>query len=107
MIALAKEFELKTTISRGKVRSYLGMDLDFGTSPGTMIISMIKYLQKTVDEFPEVLRGTKACLAGNNLFKVQDAENRELLSEEMANISIERSPSCCLSASERGQISIF
>ena len=40
-MALAKEFEPKTTISRGKVHSYLGMDLDFGTCPGTMIISMI------------------------------------------------------------------
>ena len=32
----------KTTISRGNMHDYLGMDLDFGTCPGTMIISMIK-----------------------------------------------------------------
>ena len=63
-MALAKEFGPKTTISRGKVHDYLGMDLDFGTSPGTMIISMIKYLQKVIDEFPEVLRGTNACPTG-------------------------------------------
>ena len=48
-----------------------------------MIISMIRYLQKVIDEFPEVLRGTKACPAGNNLFKVREGEDRELLSEEM------------------------
>ena len=29
-IALAKEFGPKTTISRGKVHDYLGMDLNFG-----------------------------------------------------------------------------
>ena len=34
--------------------------MDFGTDPGTMIISMIKYLQKIIEEFPETLRGTKA-----------------------------------------------
>ena len=41
-------------ISRGKVHNYLGMDLDLGTSPGTRIMSMMNYLQKINDEFPEV-----------------------------------------------------
>ena len=45
---------------------------------------MIKYLQKIIDEFPEVLRGTKACPAGDNIFKIRDNEDRELLPEEMA-----------------------
>ena len=49
-----------------------------------MIISMVRYLQKEIDEFPEVLRGTKACPAGDNLFKVREDEDRELLSKEMA-----------------------
>ena len=75
-MALAKEFGPKTTISRGKMYNYLGMDLNFGTSPGTMIISMIKYLQKVIGEFPEVLRSTKACLVGDTLFKVQEDENK-------------------------------
>ena len=44
VIALTEEFGPKTTISRGKVRGYLGMDLGFGMCPGTMIISVIKYL---------------------------------------------------------------
>ena len=51
-MALSKEFGPKTTISRGKVHNYLGMDLDFGTSPVTMVIAMIRYLQKVIDEFP-------------------------------------------------------
>ena len=44
VMTLAKEFGPKTTIPRGKVHGYLGRDLDFGTNPGTMILSMIKYL---------------------------------------------------------------
>ena len=53
VMAPAKEFGPKTTISRGKVHNYLGMDLDFGTCPGTMIMSMIKYFQKVIDKFQD------------------------------------------------------
>ena len=60
------------------------MELDFETCPGTMIISMIKYLQKVILEFPEQLTKTSACPATDNLFKVREKENMELLSEEMA-----------------------
>ena len=77
-------YRSKTTISRNRVHNYLGMELDFGTCPGTPIISMIKYLQKIIDEFPEVLRGTKACPVGDNLFKIRDSEDRELLPKKMA-----------------------
>jgi hypothetical protein len=37
------------------VYDYPEIDLDFGTCPGILIISMIKYLQKILDEFPEIL----------------------------------------------------
>ena len=43
-VAMGKEFGNGTTIKRGKVFDYLGMELDFATCPGTMIVSMIKYL---------------------------------------------------------------
>ena len=49
-----------------------------------MIISMIKYTQKIIDKFPEVLRCIKVCPVGDNLFRVQDDEDRELLSKDMA-----------------------
>ena len=35
----------------------MGVDLDFGTSPGALAIFIIKYLQKIIDELPEVLKG--------------------------------------------------
>ena len=83
--AMAKEFVTKTTILRGKVYDYLGVDLDSDTCAGTMIISMIKYLRKIIDEFPEVFRGTKACPAGDILYKVQEGEDRKLLTGETTN----------------------
>ena len=80
-IQIADTYGPKTTISRGKVHDYLGMQLDFGTCPGSMIISMIKYLQKILDKWPEVLGGTKACPATDNLFKVREDKDRVLLCE--------------------------
>ena len=83
-VAMGKKFGNGTTIKRVKVFDYLGMELDFETCPGTMIVSMIKYLQKIIQEFPEILRGTTACPATDNLFRIREEEDRELLSEEMA-----------------------
>ena len=82
--AMGKEFGSGTTIKRGKVFDYLGMEIDFETCPGTMIVSMIKYLQKIIEEFPEVLTTTTACPAIDNLFTIREEEDRELISEEMA-----------------------
>ena len=46
-IQIAETYGPKTTISRGKVHDYLGMQLGFGTCPGSMVISMIKYSVNT------------------------------------------------------------
>ena len=69
-VEMAIIYGVKTTISRGRVHNFLGMQLYFGTFSGTLIISMIKYLQKIIDKFPDVLRGTKACPASDNIFKI-------------------------------------
>ena len=78
------------------------MQLDFGTCPGSMIISMIKYPQKILDEWPEVLGVTKACPATDNLFKVQEDEDRVLLCEEMAR-QFHRTPSQILFLCKRAR----
>ena len=83
-VEMANIYGANTTISRGRVHDYLGTELYFRTSPCTLIISMINYLQKIIDDFPEVLRGTKDFPAGDNLFKILDDENREILPEEMS-----------------------
>ena len=52
-LKLEKLYGPKTTISQGKVHDYLGIEMDFVSGPGTVIISMIKYLQKIIEKFPE------------------------------------------------------
>ena len=46
---LAEIYGPKTTISCRKVHKYLGMDIDWVSVPGTMIVSMIKYLYKVIE----------------------------------------------------------
>ena len=59
--------------------------MDFGSDPGTAIISMIKYLQNIIMEFPETPRGTKASPASDNLFEIKEKADRKLLPEEQAS----------------------
>ena len=66
------------------MHEYLGMDIDWATEPGTMIVSMIKYLYKVIEEFPEVIKATRSSPAGDHLFKVQEDADRKVLPEEQA-----------------------
>ena len=83
-LMLAKIYGPKTTISWGKVHEYLGFDIDMGSVPGFMIVSMIKYLYQIIGEFPEVLGGTKPSPAGDHLFTVCNEEDRNVLPEKQA-----------------------
>ena len=49
--AISNKYKGKCKIHRGGVHDYLGMDLDFESEPGVLIISMIKYLQKIIEEW--------------------------------------------------------
>ena len=40
-LTLAKLYGPKTTISHGKVYNYLGMEIEFGTDPGVIIVSVV------------------------------------------------------------------
>jgi hypothetical protein len=70
-----------------KVFDYLGMDLDFESCPGTMIISMIKYLDAMIEEWPEELKGYTSHPHQDHLFEVRaDGDPKKaLLNEEMAS----------------------
>ena len=72
-----------TKIDRVKVHEYLGTDMDW-SQDGTMIASMIKYLQKVIDNFPEVIRITAATRESEHMFQLRDEKNRKLLPEEQA-----------------------
>ena len=69
-LKLASLYEPKMNISRGKVHKYLGMDIDWLTNPGVMIVSMVKYLQKIIEEFPEAIKSASPSPAGDQLFDV-------------------------------------
>ena len=56
---IAERNQNKIKVKRGKVFDYLGMDLDFESDPGTLIISMIKYLHEIIKEWPGELKGHK------------------------------------------------
>ena len=47
------------SVTRGKVHEYLGMDLDY-TGKKNVKISMIKYVDKVIKDFPEIVI-TKVC----------------------------------------------
>ena len=61
------------------------MDLDCGSLSGVLIVSMIKYLTKVLEEWPEELRVLKINLHPDNLFTIREDDNRELLPEESAS----------------------
>ena len=42
-VKMSNIYGAKTTIPRGRVHEYFGMELYFGMCPSTLIISMIKY----------------------------------------------------------------
>ena len=81
---LAELYGPKTTVSGGRVHEYLWMDIHWASVPGTMIVSMIKYLHKLIEEFPEVPRGKNASTAGDHLFTVRKDGKRKFLPEEQA-----------------------
>ena len=74
-------------IKRGKVFDYLGMDIDFESEPGTLIISMIKYLSQMIEEWPEELKGYAPNPHQDHLFSIRpdDDPKKEPLGEEMAS----------------------
>ena len=83
--AISKTYNGKCKIQRGGVHDYLGMDLDFESEPGVLIISMIKYLQKILDKWPEELTSTKANPANDTLFTLREEDQQELLPPEMTS----------------------
>ena len=59
----------KMTITRGKVHKYLGMTIDY-SSPGKVILSMIDYIGKMLDDIPDVMKGESSTTAAHHLFGI-------------------------------------
>ena len=62
---------------------YLGVDMEFNKD-GTLDVSMFKYLQDVIDDFPEVIRGRAAPPAAAHLFEIRDQKEARALKEEQA-----------------------
>ena len=84
-LKLADLYKGRVKAHCGKVFDYLGMDLDYGSSPGVLIISMIKYLTKVLKEWPEELRGSKINPHSDLSFTIREDDDRELLPKELAS----------------------
>ena len=59
------------TISRGKKHTYLGMDFDF-SEDGICTVSMVNYLEETVDDFSVLIDGKVSTPAAMHLFIISD-----------------------------------
>ena len=56
-------------ITQGKVHKYLGMTIDY-SSPGKVILSMIDYIGKMLDNIPEDMKGGSATPAAHHLLEI-------------------------------------
>ena len=64
---LTKMYGPKLRMHMGCKHEYLGMEMEFNKD-GTLDVSMFKYLQGIIDDFPEVIRGWEATPAAANFF---------------------------------------
>ena len=73
----------KLTVWKGKVHHYLGMTLT-NQEKGVVKISIIPFIQKVINIFPEMITTTVAMPAGDHLFQVRTAAKPKQLLEEQA-----------------------
>ena len=80
---LANIYEPKLAMHLGNKHDYLGMDFELMNN-GSLEVSMLKYLDSIIDEFPELITGKAATMAADHLFSVRDADEAKHLPEEKA-----------------------
>jgi hypothetical protein len=57
------------------------MEMEFNDD-GTLDVSMIKYIQNAIEDFPEMITGRAATPAADHLFNVTDKKEVRALEEE-------------------------
>jgi hypothetical protein len=78
---LTKIYGPNLRMHMGHKHEYLGVEMEFNED-GTLDVSMFKYLQDVIDDFPEVIRGREATPAATHLFEVRDEKEAQALKEE-------------------------
>ena len=87
----------------GKKHGNLGVDMESNTD-GIFDISMIKYLQNLMEDFPEVITGRASTPAADHLFSVRDKKEAITLEEDRRSCPTIRSHSYCLCQQKRDKI---
>ena len=91
---LANIYGPKLATHLGNKHDYLGMDFKFMNN-GSLEVSMFKYLDSIIDEFPELITGKAATPAADHLFSVRDAdEENTYQNKRLLNFTIPPL-SCC------------
>ncbi len=80
---LAKIYGPKLSMHTGRKHNYLGVDLEFNED-GTLDVSMFKYLDDVISDFPETISGQAATPVADYLFDVRDKNEARKLEEEWA-----------------------
>ena len=75
--------EKNFSYTRGKKHEYLGMDFDY-SEEGVFRVSMIPYIDKVHQDFPEVVEKTAPSPYTDYLFKVRDEDEAVYLPESQA-----------------------
>jgi hypothetical protein len=73
----------KMTVTTGKEHRFLGMDFDY-SRPGVLWVTMIKYIEDILEDFPELIEKSSRTPHTENLFKFRDESEATFLSEEQA-----------------------
>jgi hypothetical protein len=80
---LGRIYGPKLSMHTGRKHDYLEVDMEF-TEEGTLEVSMFKYIQNVIKEFPKKITGQAAMPAAAHLFEIRDKKKARLLGEEQA-----------------------
>ena len=88
------------TVQRGLLHDYLGMTIDFSII-GKVMITMIDFIEKMLEEIPEDMNGEKKSPAQPHLFKVNEEDGIKL--EEPKRVIVHRNTAKLLFLSQRAR----
>ena len=77
---LANIYGPKLSMHTGRKHDYLGVDMEF-CEDGALEVSMFKYLNNVIEDFPEIIPGRAA---HDKLFEIRDDEEAKKLNKEQA-----------------------
>ena len=83
LLYLKNIYGSKITIERSKTFEFLGMDLDF-SEPKVFAVSMVPFIEKILEDWPEQITKSSQCPHNSNLFKIRDETEAIYLPEEQA-----------------------